>query len=217
MQVERESCSACHVRLRPQVYQEIRQASKIHMCGSCRRYLYAEAAFTAAPVVDVRFALRERHGGRGGEWRSGLGPASTADRAGIPVPPRGASWCSTPPGARSKGSPVRSGGPPTTSPSITGCSRRLAIARARDADDVELLADSELVVKQVRGEYKVRHPDLIPLHAEAVRLIASLRKFKIGHVPREKNKDADKLVNRALNLVESGGDGVALTVHETFE
>jgi predicted nucleic acid-binding Zn-ribbon protein len=50
VQVERESCSACHVRLRPQVYQEIRQASKIHMCGSCRRYLYTEAAFTAAPV-----------------------------------------------------------------------------------------------------------------------------------------------------------------------
>jgi ribonuclease HI len=93
----------------------------------------------------------------------------------------------------------------------------LAIALARDADDVELLADSELVVKQVKGEYKVRHPDLIPLHAEAVRRIAKLRTFKIGHVPREKNKVADKLVNRALNLVESGGDGAAVTVHETFE
>jgi ribonuclease HI len=93
----------------------------------------------------------------------------------------------------------------------------LAIALAREADDVELLADSELVVKQVRGEYKVRHPDLIPLHAEAVRRIARLRRFKIGHIPREKNKDADKLVNRALNLVESGGDGAAVKVHETFE
>jgi ribonuclease HI len=93
----------------------------------------------------------------------------------------------------------------------------LAIALAREADDVELLADSELVVKQVRGEYKVRHPDLIPLHAEAVRRIARLRKFKIGHIPREKNKDADKLVNRALNLVEGGGDGAAVKVHETFE
>ena len=50
VKVERESCSACHVRLRPQVYQEIRQASKIHMCGSCRRYLYAEAAFGTSPV-----------------------------------------------------------------------------------------------------------------------------------------------------------------------
>jgi ribonuclease HI len=92
----------------------------------------------------------------------------------------------------------------------------LAIALARHADDVELLADSELVVKQVRGEYKVRHPDLVPLHAEALRLIARFRKFKIGHVPRDENKDADKLVNRALNLVEKGGGGVPATLHETF-
>ena len=98
-----------------------------------------------------------------------------------------------------------------------GLLEALAIARARHADDVELLADSELVVKQVRGEYKVRHPDLIPLHAEAVRLIARFRRFKIGYVPRGNNKDADKLVNRALNLVEGGADGIALTVHETFE
>lgn len=50
VRVERESCSACNVRLRPQVYQEIRQASKIHVCGSCRRYLYTEAAFTTTSV-----------------------------------------------------------------------------------------------------------------------------------------------------------------------
>ncbi len=50
VRVERESCSACHVRMRPQVYQEIKQASKIHTCGSCRRYLYAEVAVTVAPV-----------------------------------------------------------------------------------------------------------------------------------------------------------------------
>lgn len=47
VRAERESCSACHVRLRPQVYQEIRQASKIHMCGSCRRYLFHESLLTA--------------------------------------------------------------------------------------------------------------------------------------------------------------------------
>ena len=88
---------------------------------------------------------------------------------------------------------------------------------ARAATDVELLADSELVVKQVRGEYKVRHPDLIPLHAEAMRLIAGFRRFKIGHVPREKNKVADKLVNRALNLLPSDSSGERVSVHETFE
>jgi ribonuclease HI len=99
----------------------------------------------------------------------------------------------------------------------TGLLEALTLAVERAADDVELLADSELVVKQVRGEYKVRHPDLIPLHARAVGLIAGFRKFKIGHVPREKNAIADKLVNRALNLIGNGGDGAGVRVHETFE
>jgi len=93
----------------------------------------------------------------------------------------------------------------------------LAIAVAREARDVELFADSELVVKQIRGEYKVRHPDLIPLHAEAKRRITAFRRFKLSHVPREKNKEADRLVNRALNLVESGDGGAPVSVHETFE
>src|SRR6185436_1905736 len=86
----------------------------------------------------------------------------------------------------------------------TGLLEALALASARQAAEVELLADSELVVKQVRGEYKVRHPDLIPLHAKAMRLIAGFKTFRIAHVPREQNKTADKLVNRALNLLESG-------------
>jgi len=50
VKAEREACSACHVRLRPQVYQEIKQAAKIHICGNCRRYLYFEAAMNAAAV-----------------------------------------------------------------------------------------------------------------------------------------------------------------------
>jgi ribonuclease HI len=93
----------------------------------------------------------------------------------------------------------------------------LGLAAARGASDVELLADSELVVKQVRGEYKVRHPDLIPLHAEALRIIRGFGRFKIGHVPREKNKIADKLVNRALNSIEAGTDDRSVRLHEIFE
>ncbi len=50
---EREACTACHVRIRPQVFQEIRAASKIHACSSCRRILYDEAS------------LRPPAGGRG--------------------------------------------------------------------------------------------------------------------------------------------------------
>jgi predicted nucleic acid-binding Zn-ribbon protein len=55
VKAEREACSACHVRIRPQVYQEIRQASKIHACGNCKRYLYFEAALRNgnAPVPST--------------------------------------------------------------------------------------------------------------------------------------------------------------------
>ena len=98
-----------------------------------------------------------------------------------------------------------------------GLLEALALAVARGASDVELLTDSELVVKQVRGEYKVRHPDLIPLHAKALRMIRTFSRFRIAHVPREQNKVADKLVNRALNLIESGTDGGAPKLHEFFE
>ena len=99
----------------------------------------------------------------------------------------------------------------------TGLLEALALAVDRGASDVELLADSELVVKQVRGEYKVRHPDLIPLHAEAMRMIRGFGRFKLGHIPREKNKVADKLVNRALNTMEAGSEGSSARLHETFE
>jgi predicted nucleic acid-binding Zn-ribbon protein len=51
VRAERESCSACNVRLRPQVYQEIKQATKLHICGNCRRYLYFEPTMSAAPSM----------------------------------------------------------------------------------------------------------------------------------------------------------------------
>src|SRR5262245_36364216 len=83
-----------------------------------------------------------------------------------------------------------------------GLLEALALAERAGAQDVHLFADSELVVKQMRGEYKVRHPDLVLLHAEATRRASGFRSFVIAHVPRERNKDADRLVNRALNLGE---------------
>jgi ribonuclease HI len=99
----------------------------------------------------------------------------------------------------------------------TGLLEALALAVDRGASDVELLADSELVVKQVRGEYKVRHPDLIPLHAKAMTIIRGFLRFKIGHVPREKNKVADTMVNRALNTIDAADGGTSVRIHETFE
>lgn len=62
--------------------------------------------------------------------------------------------------------------------------------------------DSELVIKQMRGEYKVKHPAMQALHAEARRLVATLDRVTLEHVRREQNKVADKLSNQAMDIVE---------------
>lgn len=80
----------------------------------------------------------------------------------------------------------------------------LKLALLREAQEVEIQADSELVVRQILGEYRVRHPDLKPLYLEAIRLIRRLRDFRLRHVPREKNKHADRLVNAELDRAAAG-------------
>jgi ribonuclease HI len=62
--------------------------------------------------------------------------------------------------------------------------------------------DSELVIKQMRGEYKVKHATMQVLHADAKRLIAKLDHVALEHVRREQNKVADGLSNRAMDIVE---------------
>jgi ribonuclease HI len=63
--------------------------------------------------------------------------------------------------------------------------------------------DSELVVRQVRGEYKVRHPGLRPLFERVCALRAGLQRFRIEHVPRAENARADALANAALDDLRS--------------
>jgi probable phosphoglycerate mutase len=72
-------------------------------------------------------------------------------------------------------------------------------ALARGARRVRVFSDSELVVRQVEGRYKVRHPDMQALHREARALIARLEAFEIRHVRREQNREADRLANQALD------------------
>jgi len=91
----------------------------------------------------------------------------------------------------------------------------LALAVEQEADDVEIFADSELVVRQIQGSYRVKNASLKTLHAEAQRLIAGLRDFRIVHVRREKNKHADRLVNVALNRAEAEPQNSAVRVVET--
>ena len=72
-------------------------------------------------------------------------------------------------------------------------------ARSLGVKEVRVFADSELVVKQIKGEYRVKSVDLKPLYMEAMHLIESFNRFEIRHVPREKNAEADKLANEAID------------------
>jgi ribonuclease HI len=77
--------------------------------------------------------------------------------------------------------------------------RGLERARALGADEVEVVGDSELVAKQVNGQYKVKHAGLKPLHAEALQALASFDRWHVRTVPRAQNAAADALVNAALD------------------
>jgi ribonuclease HI len=77
----------------------------------------------------------------------------------------------------------------------------LGLARARElgASEVEVVGDSELIAKQVRGEYKVRHETMRGLHREAMAALSEFEDWSIRSVPREQNAHADALVNSALD------------------
>ena len=72
-------------------------------------------------------------------------------------------------------------------------------ARALGATEVEVINDSELVAKQVNGDYKVKHPDMKALHAESLSALGAFDAWSIRSVPRARNADADALVNQALD------------------
>jgi ribonuclease HI len=74
-------------------------------------------------------------------------------------------------------------------------------ACARGVDDLEVRSDSELMVKQMRGEYRVKNRDLQALFLEASRLARELGDVTYTHVRREHNELADRLVNEALDAV----------------
>lgn len=68
--------------------------------------------------------------------------------------------------------------------------------------DVHIRADSELLVKQMRGEYKVKHPGLQPLAARARMLVAQLGRVTFEHIRREQNTEADRLSNLGMDEAE---------------
>ena len=75
----------------------------------------------------------------------------------------------------------------------------IELARARGARELELVGDSELVVRQVKGEYRVKDAGLRELYEEVRRALGEFERWSIRHVRREHNADADRLVNETLD------------------
>jgi acyl dehydratase/ribonuclease HI len=75
----------------------------------------------------------------------------------------------------------------------------LDYAAASGIKRLRVFSDSQLIVNQIKGLYKVKHPDLRPLHERAKKQAATLESFTIQYVPREQNRDADDLANAALD------------------
>jgi ribonuclease HI len=75
----------------------------------------------------------------------------------------------------------------------------IRLAKELEADEVELVGDSQLIVRQVQGKYKVKNEDLKPLHTKVRDELRSLDKWSIKDVRREQNEEADRLVNKALD------------------
>jgi ribonuclease HI len=75
----------------------------------------------------------------------------------------------------------------------------LSRARTLGADEVEVVNDSELVAKQINGQYKVKHPSMRPLYLDTMDALRGFREWKVRTVRRELNAEADALVNQALD------------------
>jgi ribonuclease HI len=70
---------------------------------------------------------------------------------------------------------------------------------------LKVLSDSELLVKQMKGQYRVKNPGLLELYDRARALVRKLERFSIDHVLREYNREADRLVNKVLDSRMQGG------------
>jgi ribonuclease HI len=83
-----------------------------------------------------------------------------------------------------------------------GLLEALSTAKSEGATDVEIISDSLLLVQQMLGKYRVKHPNLVPLYERAKSMTRHFPKFKIRHTLRAGNKDADRLANAALDRAE---------------
>ena len=82
----------------------------------------------------------------------------------------------------------------------TGFLKALEAAKHAGAKHLTVFSDSQLLVRQINGQYKVKSENIWPLFQKAVNLLNGFTSWQVQHIPREKNQRADKLVNQALDL-----------------
>jgi ribonuclease HI len=87
----------------------------------------------------------------------------------------------------------------------------LDYAQANSIRALRIESDSELLVKQMRGQYKVKSPDLKPLFEHAKKMSQALASFRIDHVYREQNAEADALANEAIDEVSGKSSAASAT------
>jgi ribonuclease HI len=75
----------------------------------------------------------------------------------------------------------------------------LTLASRSGVDRLVVHSDSQLLVRQLRGEYRVKAPHLVPIFLKVLQLRRRLAAFEIRHVPREENREADRLANLAID------------------
>lgn len=75
----------------------------------------------------------------------------------------------------------------------------LKFAKSLGGTDLEILMDSELIVKQMLGEYKIKQPHLQELAGNVKRLLSEFNSYQFKHILREYNKEADRMVNKAID------------------
>lgn len=72
---------------------------------------------------------------------------------------------------------------------------------ARGEKSCQIYSDSKLICEQINGNYKVKHQNILPLYVLAKKIISKLNTFKIDHILRDKNKEADKLARKATGFL----------------
>ena len=82
----------------------------------------------------------------------------------------------------------------------TGLVKALSAAKQAGAKTIEVFSDSQLMVRQINGRYKVKSSNLKEFYAECTELLAEFASWRITHIPRDKNEQADELANRAMDL-----------------